>query len=416
MLLPNAVFTPGRPPVEATNVYVSRGQAQRDLEQALSRSMIPIVFGEYGVGKTSLARNAAKDFDQRGKLVNIESVADKTFDAIVAAILEHVGYTVETTRQTAAAETKGEELSGTTNVSFFSVTGKKTNGSSNTETRTETLVVTSPTDSRILDLCEQEGLALMLDELHRASAGFLKSLSSFYKAYHNRPCTRFKLLLVGTVSDATRLVEQDPGIDRIVEEIALKGMTQTEASSLVHEGMAKLAIAIDPKLVERIAAAAAGSPSLVQFLALEIAEAAYKRSSRTAEDADLDIAIKEYVRKRAGRLNTTYVKAIETTGAKKYRKQVLHAMARASDDFVTMEDLVALVSTALDEDIPSTALSGPLRDLKTPQYGNILKDVERSSGGARVYNYSTFTDPSMKAFIRFRHLAEEQGLSLETPS
>jgi len=54
MLKPHDVFTPARPPLEDTNVYAARGEAEDDFAAALRRGMVPVVFGEFGVGKTSL--------------------------------------------------------------------------------------------------------------------------------------------------------------------------------------------------------------------------------------------------------------------------------------------------------------------------------------------------------------------------
>ncbi len=96
----------------------------------------------------------------------------------------------------------------------------------------------------------------------------------------------------------------------------------------------------------------------------------------------------------------SYKIAIETTGEKRYRKQILHAMAHIEDDYVTMDQLVALVSLQLGSDIPSTALSGPLRDLKSSECGNIITDINAPGGILRAYNYSSFSDPAMKSVIR----------------
>jgi hypothetical protein len=102
--------------------------------------------------------------------------------------------------------------------------------------------------------------------------------------------------------------------------------------------------------------------------------------------------------------------AIETTGPRRYRKQILRAMAESQNDFVTMEELTESVSRYVGADVPSTALSGPLGLLKQLAHGEILMDVERPAGAGRVFNLSAFKEPRMKAFIRAMHAVEEQGL------
>lgn len=49
MLTPNDVFTPGQIPIRPTNVYAARGDSEALFRKALTRGMIPVIYGEYGV-------------------------------------------------------------------------------------------------------------------------------------------------------------------------------------------------------------------------------------------------------------------------------------------------------------------------------------------------------------------------------
>jgi polynucleotide 5'-kinase involved in rRNA processing len=71
MLIPKTVFTPGKLPIEPGNVYSNRLDAERFFNKALDRSLVPLVYGEYGVGKTSLARYLLLDYAKNSKLVNV---------------------------------------------------------------------------------------------------------------------------------------------------------------------------------------------------------------------------------------------------------------------------------------------------------------------------------------------------------
>jgi hypothetical protein len=257
-------------------------------------------------------------------------------------------------------------------------------------------------------VCENHGLALLLDEMHHASAAFVDDLSVFLKAASNKPCKHFRTVILGTASDSSRLVNREKGIDRLIQEIELGRMTAAEAQQVVTVGMERLKIKIGEHLVDRLVALSVGSPALVQYLSLEVAEEAFRRNPRSVDDGDLERAVTNYLRKKAKRLDDEYVKAIETVGEKRYRKQILIAMATLDDDYVTMDSLVTQVSSQLDENVPSTALSGPLRKLKDDY--QLLKDVERQEGGARVFNYTRFADPMMKTFIRMRNTAEQSGM------
>lgn len=281
MLTPNDVFTPGRLPIRSTNVYAARGDAEALFLKTLNRGMVPVVFGEYGVGKTSMARYALREKDQRNLLVNIESVADKTLEDIFTRCLEKLGYTVKTKRTDGANHSRAHEQNGQAEIGAGGwiktiVASKRSQVSGSTTLVEEQFVVTSPTDSRIIEICEQAGVALLLDELHRASPEFTSDLSKFIKSYSNANCQKFKVILLGTASDASRLVTSDPGIDRLIQEVHLKSMTNAESMYVVNKGMADLAIQVSQETATRIVRTSVGSPSILQYLSLEVAEAAFR--------------------------------------------------------------------------------------------------------------------------------------------
>lgn len=413
MLRPNDVFTPGKLPIRPTNVYAARGDAETLFLKTLGRAMIPVVFGEYGVGKTSMARYALREKDSAGLLVNIESVADKSLNDVFARCLEKLGYSVKTKRIGGSSSSSSLEQSAQAGVSAGGwinalVASKRTRSSGSTEQTEEQFSVTSPTDSKLIEICEAAGVVLLIDELHRATAEFTVDLSKFIKSYGNANCHNFRIVLLGTSSDASRLVSSDPGIDRLIQEVHLKSMTTSESEFVVKKGMADLAVAVDPPTIERVVRTSVGSPSILQYLSLEVAEAAFPRTPRTAVLSDVQDALKAFVETKEARLYKSYVAAVESVGELRYRKQVLRAMAECEDEYITMEQVRTKVSEFLGREIPSTALSGPLRDLKEDRYGPVLSDVERPDGVGRLVNYTTFKDPALKAFIRLQVLREAE--------
>lgn len=413
MLQPNDVFTPGKLPIRPTNVYAVRGEAEALFLKTLRRAMIPVVFGEYGVGKTSMARYALRDKDSSNLLVNIESVADKSLNDVFARCLEKLGYSVKTKKIGGASSSSSHEQSAQAGVSAGGwinalIASKRTTNSGSTEQTEEQFSVTSPTDSKLIEICEAAGVVLLIDELHRATTEFTVDLSKFLKSYGNANCHNFKIVLLGTSSDASRLVASDPGIDRLIQEVHLKSMTTSESQFVVTKGMADLAITVDPQAIDRIVRTSVGSPSILQYLSLEVAEAAFARNPRKASIPDVQTALKAFVETKEARLYKSYVAAIESVGELRYRKQILRAMAECEDEYITMEQIRTKVSEFLDRDIPSTALSGPLRDLKEDRYGPVLSDVERPDGVGRLVNYTTFKDPALKAFIRLQVLREAE--------
>ena len=110
MLTPNDVFTPGQIPIRPTNVYAARGDAEALFRKSLARGMIPVIYGEYGVGKTSMARHVVRDAEAQDRLVNIESVADKSLQDVFSRCLEKLGYSVTIKRIEGAGSSISNEL------------------------------------------------------------------------------------------------------------------------------------------------------------------------------------------------------------------------------------------------------------------------------------------------------------------
>ena len=373
--------------------------------------MVPLVFGEYGVGKTSLARHQFKPQEARGVLVNIESAADSTLQDVLDRILEKLDYFVVRKRVDTHVQTSSNEQGGDAAVGLAwakaSIASKRTKGESKSSQNEGELIVSSPTDSRVVEICEAAGVALLIDELHRASDRFNDELAKFIKTYGNANCHRFSIALLGTSSDASKLVRSDKGIDRLLQEVHLLSMTTDEANFIVEQGMRALALSISDNVRDRLVRIAVGSPSILQYLCLECAEVAVKRDGRTVDLDDVDRAVKKFVETKEARLNRSYISAIETTGENRYRKQILRAMAESDDEYVTMDQLTTAVSVFLGKTVPSTSLSGPLRELKTDRFGAVLTDVARPDSTDRMQNYTTFRDPSLKAFIRMQQARSE---------
>lgn len=413
MLTPNDVFTPGRLPIRPTNIYAARGTAEELFRKTLHRGMIPVVFGEYGVGKTSMARHVLKEKDDQGLLVNIESAADRKLDEVFARCLEKLGYSVKTrvieSNSNSKSHEQGMEASAKTGIFNALIASKKTKSTTTGTVEEAELIVTSPTDSKLIEICETAGVVLLIDELHRASSEFASDLAKFIKSYGNASCQNFKIVLLGTSSDASRLVSSDPGIDRLIQEVHLKAMLPLESTFVVTKGMRDLAIEADPAVTEKIVRSCVGSPSILQYLALEVAESAFSRTPRVAISNDVEAAIQVFVETKEARLYKSYLAAVESTGEIRYRKQILRAMAECEDEYVTMEIIRTNTCKYLGKNVPSSALSGPLRDLKSERYGAVLNDVERPDGTNRLTNYTTFKDPSLKAFIRLQVLREQES-------
>lgn len=148
-LLPREVFTPNAFPLKEHNVYASREHAETSLDQGLGRSRVPLVYGEYGVGKTTLVKKHFVSEDEQGRLVHFLTPAGKNVDDLARVVLEQIGYRVEVGRSQRDTST----LEGSIQTSFLApLTAKLLGRVEQTEESQTELVVTTPTDQGLLEL------------------------------------------------------------------------------------------------------------------------------------------------------------------------------------------------------------------------------------------------------------------------
>jgi MoxR-like ATPase len=402
-LRPADVFTPAGLPLKDPNVYAAREEQEERLRRYVRRGQVPVVYGEYGVGKTTLVRRYFFEREPEGVILGYFPVDEKmTVSDFFARILEVLEYRVER-QEVAGSETRAG--------GGFKVLVAHAEGDHSVHAQTVSeLVITTPTDLRMLEIMNENQVVLVLDEMHKASQELRSDLANLIKAIKTQGFSFPRITLIGTTLDAERLVQPDPGIDRFVKELQVPPLSDDEARYIVEEGFRRLGMHVSDILIERVVRTAAGAPTIVQAVCLDMAESAIEDGRTKIELTDYERAIHRYLDEHGKRLASAYLKAIETFGPRRYRKQILHAMADSPSDYVTLEELRERTSENLGEEVPSTALSGPLRALKTGEYGKVLQDVDRYYGGDRVYNLTAFTDPMMKSFIRFMREVEEQGL------
>ena len=186
---PHEVFTPGSIPLEEHNVYVRRAEAEANLERFLQRRQVPVIFGEYGVGKTTVVQRFFQDRGVNGRLVYVPSVSGLALPDIFQVVLEHLGFRVEIERT--AGLSKGVDGGFDLKVVKANAKGEESNSS------THQLVVSSPTDVGVIKAIRNAGLVIVLDEMHKASDSFRGDLVDFIKASRTGG-GGFDLVLIGT--------------------------------------------------------------------------------------------------------------------------------------------------------------------------------------------------------------------------
>jgi len=403
MLRPEEVFTPGKIPINSTNVYVNRGEEQTNFQKTLRRGLIPIIYGEYGVGKTSMAQYCCKDDQAEGRLVNISNVEGMSIEDIKRHCLDIIDFEqiVSTSKKKGTSYKHSQSGSAGANAGAFSAKLSSTRESTNSgeESEVRERLIQEPSNEKFIDICEASRVMLIVDELHKMNDECRHQLAEFIKSYANKNCRDFRIALLGTSYDASKLVDIDIGIDRIICEIKLSSLTDEEAELIIQKGMHDLQITVNESVVNNLIKLSCGSPNMLQFLCLETADNVFDSDKRLVEICDIEKALRNYLEQKASRLYRRFKVAIETSGPIRYRTQILKAMSQIEDEFVETDEIAKRVAALLDCDVATHQISTPLSALKSEEKGRILQDVI-GDDGKRVHGLTCFSDPAMKSFIR----------------
>lgn len=371
MMLINSAFTPGAP-IDSRELFAGRKKVvERVINTIFQRGSHVVLFGERGVGKTSLANTlydflvlAGKFNYQRARLNCADSLS---FDAIWRTIFKQLTFN----RDEGQTFTADEDLPA----------------DPNSENIRETF--------QLLD----DPSIVIIDELDRVTdVGIKRMLADTIKTLSDNSI-RTTLILVGVADSVDQLIGEHQSIERAVKQVPMPRMSKAELLEIVDNGLSKCeGLTIEPAARERIADYSQGLPFYAHLLAREAALDAVRSDSTHTTMANLQAAIREAVDSQLETNLTTYSDAV-TAPRGKYFKPVLLACALAEKDekgYFYARDVVQPLRIITEKEIGIPAFAQHLRDFSESR-GPIL---ERDG---RRYR---FAKPLMGPYVILRGLAD----------
>lgn len=371
----HGVFTPGAP-IDSRDLFSGRKrQVERVIGTIFQRGQHAILFGERGVGKTSLA-NTLFDFlvlmgkhnYQRARLNCAEGM---DFEAIWRSIFRQL-----------TTEIDGEHV------------------------ELDNTLPANPSSESIREVFQamDNPSIVIIDELDRitdpktetALADTLKTLSD--------NSVNTTLIMVGVADSVDQLIAEHRSIERAIVQVPMPRMSKAELVEIVEKGLAQCeGLSISDVVKQRIADYSLGLPSYTHLLAREAALQAVREDRTSIEMIDLDVAIRESVDSQLESHLAAYNAAVLAPRGKNF-KPVLLACALARKDehgFFYAKDVTQPLRriTETDYDIPSFARH--LKDFCDVSRGPILE----RKGKPKNIRYR-FRKPLMEPYVILRGLAD----------
>ncbi len=363
-------FTPSQP-VSNISMFAGRGAILTRLIRAIEDQQLHVViYGERGIGKTSMLRILSGLADEAKYIVCYTSCGEGSsfsdmFRSIAGSIplLFHSGYDptqseIENGRTMADLLPPGEVTPHQISALFAHLSG-----------------------TRVL---------IILDEFDRSPSGaFRRMMAELVKNLSDRS-TRVQIVVAGVAGNLSELVEHIPSIRRNILGLQVPNMTAEEVGELIRLGSESCGLDYRDDAVDLVSHVSGGLPYIVSLLSQHAGIAALDRQATVVERSDvayaLDLATEE-TRQRLSERSLRLIQRIHDQG----RRAALitladHALHHAGgiDLDASQIELAAAIEIGL---------KGQLLEPVGDEIGERFRFVEE---GVPVYLWMQFVDESLK--------------------
>lgn len=380
----NQVFSPTSPIKEIDFFFGRLNQLQKVAEAINKEGQHAILYGERGVGKTSLANIMSKSYTE---VYPVKITCDKSdnFKTIWQRAFENIKFSKTTT---------GLGFNPTTTSQIVDMGN-----------HLSTLSVVRP--SQIVNLLNNFGNYPMLfifdeydnvinEKTKSSFADLIKSLSD-----NN---TNSTIVLVGIADSIESLIGNHHSLERCLKQIKMPRMKSEESEEIINKGFEKLNLKIEKSVKDKIIEFSSGFPHYVHLLCELGCRELINNEKVNFSEAYLIIAIKAGIEITAEQSRLSYRNAVMSSNDSLKWKNLLFACANCElDEFnaFTISDVVKQYNKITNGNVVNSSINYNLNKLLTEDRGEILCKL-----GKGMSTRYMFKNPMMRAFVKLKIHAE----------
>lgn len=401
-LKPESVFTPKT--IVTREMFARRNESDLDgmpglqdtLQDALREKGGQILlYGDTGVGKSSLLQYAAED--EGLGIALVECTSAMSFSDIVDSAVRQV----VSVREISFKKSRSAEgaVSGEGSVPWMAKLTASFRATGGKETQYE--VVEKSAIDVLWDLLPKAGKNLIvLDNFQNVKSVdtrelVVQTMEQFSDRAARAEGSGLKIVVVGIAEDAQSLLGESRSYSRRTTEIGVPRMPDDEILEIFERGFGKLGITVSEDLYSKFAFYSDGFPYFAHLLGLNVARAVLRSSDRSVSPKDLSIALLRSAKGVTGSYSERTRKARESGGEVKPRSQIMDLLARSDRRDWSSTDVQGLWAESIDNRSDYAFLHVALGQLITEKHGRILKRT-----GARKHYLYQFEDPHMRPYLR----------------
>jgi Cdc6-like AAA superfamily ATPase len=373
----SGVFSPSAP-IDQKALFAGRLSQLTDVITAVGqKGQHVILFGERGVGKTSLANVIARLYSIPGSgsafaSINCDSTTD--FSAlwhrlarqikVQAGIQQQVGFT-------GGAITESSTLADLLPASV------------------------APDDVRAL-LAQFRKLIFIIDELDRLQDPKVTALLSDTIKSLSDHVVDATIILVGVADSVDALIAEHQSIERALVQVRMPRMSKVEIFEILTKALSQIPMTIEAAAQERIASLSQGLPHYTHLLGLHAAQRAVSAGRTVIAAEDVKTAVDKALSQAQQTVVSAYHRATSSPRENLY-PQVLLACAMAQTDnlgYFSAPDVRPSMSAIMKRAYDIPAFSQHLNAFCETSRGPILQ----KAGAQRRFRFR-FVNPLMQPYV-----------------
>lgn len=366
-------FSPSAPIDERALFAGRRPQMIQVIDAVNQKGQHAIIFGDRGVGKTSLANVLGLFLPDEASSIRVNCDTGDTFDSIWRKVFAEA----QDSENTVVGGFGGDSKTARLDIA-------------------EDFVTPELVRRQLLRLSQRSTPLIIIDEFDRIDdryraifADTIKTLSD-----HAVPVT---VIIAGVADSVDQLIAGHESIQRALVQVKMPRMSQDEIQELVTNGLKGLGMTIEPPALDRIVVLSQGLPHYAHLLGLHAARSALAVGSLQVDLDVLSQATEKAIQGAQQSIRSALHKATISPRKDNLFAHVLLSCALANTDEMgtfaaqdVREPMQAI--TGKPYEIPSFAQH--LNEFSETKRGNILKKI----GETRRFRYR-FSNPLMQPFV-----------------
>lgn len=379
------VFTPSAP-IDKQSLFSGRvSQLHTVINAVTQKGQHVILFGERGVGKTSLANVISEMMKSYGIQASNSGVINcdgtDTFSSLWHKVFQELTISMNKSTIGFAPIQSWESFS----LSSFAP---------------ETI---APDTVRLLLQNYFQNSIIIIDEVDRIQNQEVTALLADTVKTLSDHAVNTTIILVGVADSVDNLIAEHASVERSLVQVQMPRMSTEELKEILNKGLNFLHMNIDEKVANQIALLSQGLPHYAHLLALHAAQSSAIDNRNDIEHRDLSNAISMAVKKAQRSIITSYHKAVVSHRDTLYTEVLLACALAKIDDlgFFSASDVRKPMSIIMNKNYDISAFSRHLNDFCEEKRGPIFQ----RTGSPRSYRFR-FINPLMQPYVIIDGLAK----------